>query len=416
MEFARIELRNRSFQEVHFVKNEGLLMRKKKRIDAQWMKRSVDNVFVNVDEKSLKWLGTIELNEIRGVQALNLIEKLADLLRRKVFQEICMLVLGNLAANDDVACEEMTRSGVLFLGLDLITGSDHAVIENAIWCVGNISIGSIEAKQICLHHGAVNSILEFLQSDYEKSDKVISHSLWCIWCIIYNVNIPTQTFDSLLDVLTILVEYPNFQKNSLKLLHALSSQNPFGLNIIIPVLCQQEYLKPKQQLLCVAVLKNLLPSISPNIDIAQFMWKMIGNSWNVSAAVYDFLSLLLENENFQINWELLCKAIEDLNSAYLGLAKAAARLLEKIGNIGQATLFDAFNEQGLEGVQKALRNNDADFIHSLVVLSKILLKSGFAERFIQTGCVDALSSAYFRCKNETSDLITLIFEEFFEKA
>ena len=78
-------------------------------------------------------------------------------------------------------------------------------------------------------------------------------------------------------------------------------------------------------------------------------------------------------------------------------------------------LFDAFSEQGLEGIQKALRNNDADFIHSLVILSKILLKAGFEERFIQTGCVDALSSAYFRCKNETSDLITRIFEEFFEK-
>ena len=410
----KIELRNKNFQSLNIslITSDDNFKKRNKRLMLHRIQRAMDCSQI-LDENTTKFLDSVDFRYIRPDQALTLIDNLIKLMKNDIHMENCLQILGNLAAEKDIICEIMVKNDVLRLCHHQICFENEGVTEKAIWCIGNISLGSTDGKKICVNEGILHSIIKFLQSDYEKCDDTLAMCLWSIWCIIYKNSITQVISISLIAILIELIDYPSLQEPSLKLIYALSLQYPQNSSVAISVLCRQELYSHSSRLLCIEILKNVSLEMCTNNEIIAFLVSMPRTNSQVTISVYDLLFLITQ-VYFPQSIDLISFAIKDLNDNNLDICKRAARFLSSIGWIGQTLIIDIFKEEACSEIQSALRKEDPEIIHSLVNLSTILLNAGLVKQFIDTGCFEALSSAYFTCKNETAIIIAELFKEFFQ--
>ena len=410
----KIELRNKSFQSLNIslITSDQNFKKKNKRLMLQRIQRAMDCSQI-LDESATKLFDSVDFSYIRADQALILIDNLIKLMKNDIHLENCLQVLGNLAAEQDIICEIMVKNDVLRVCHHQIRFENEGVTEKAIWCIGNISLGSQDGKKICVNEGILHSIIKFLQSDYEKCDDTLAMCLWSIWCIIYKNSITEVISIRLIDILIELIDYPSLQEPSLKLIYALSLQYPQNSSVAISVLCRQELYSHSSRLLCIEILKNVSLEMCTNNEIIAFLVSMPRTNSQVTISVYDLLFLITQ-VYFPQSIDLISFAIKDLNDNNLDICKRAARVLSNICWSRQTLIINIFNEEACSEIQAALRMDDPELIHYLVNLSGILLNAGLVKKFIDTGCFEALSSAYFACKNETAIIIDQLFKEFFQ--
>ena len=184
----------------------------------------------------------------------------------------------------------------------------------------------MNARLSCLKLRVIESIIDFLQSDYEKSDDTMKSCLRSIWCIISQLNISRDVSNRLLETLSELFDYPYLIEEILSIVHCLSTQYQREVITIIPILCKQEYESNTLRLLSLEILKNLSIELIISNEILDFIQSFFGFHSQITKCIYELLYIYAQNQ-IPHRIDLLNQALQDSYNENVSLSRVSSKYL-----------------------------------------------------------------------------------------
>jgi uncharacterized protein YuzB (UPF0349 family) len=408
------QLRNASYQKNFFpTSSYADSIRKHRRLYGRMSYRNIETALSSDldDENFFALVESLDFSVIPALKLISFIDRLSLSLSNQKYCDRCLEIFGDLAIKHDILCDKMASTEIIQVSIQKIKSNDYENLENAIWCLGNLAIGSKRCRIRCIELDMIESVLDYLNRDYEKSEDSVNNCLWSIWCLTAHEIISSSTSEMLLDNIIELLDYSEYQEETLKIIMSLVDSNPNSVLKILHLVISQNFSSNLSKILFLKIITSLSQIIVEKKDIINYVYNIIENNPQVNTFAYECLSCL--TENVSLNSKIFDKALTQINTPNLNLLKNISRFLCKAGELNQSDITNLFSNQVLLNLQNALKNHDEETLNYLLRICEFLLEAGLKGNFIDSGCLDALSSTYFRSNTQTEQKISKFLHNYF---
>lgn len=90
--------------------------------------------------------------------------------------------LTNIASGTTLHCKKVVDGGAVSILVDILNDkeSDTNLVEQVIWCLGNISGDCVDNRDFCIRSGAIQSLIQVSETYLNTKEKVIRQAAWTL--------------------------------------------------------------------------------------------------------------------------------------------------------------------------------------------------------------------------------------------